>query len=332
MMAVKSIYRVERALVLLGVALFLGPLLAADGPGQQPSSAVDAKQNTETILRELAARSANWISSPANLEKLEYDFISGSDVTRVRVLRGEPRRNSVWMGTTLHAGFQSLVKFPDRYTITLTRQPDAKTITLLAKPKKESEFIAVEIGNGVENSWHGYYSHQARETTIVVDTERLVPLEEQTGVTHVRYSDWQNIGQGKWVPRRIDVIGPSAHYRMYFDWLGKAVWLLRKSESITPEATYTHTRTRNVLPTAARSPRHRAPTTSARRSHASARDHAGSQRALARQRSNGRRVAAAVPDLVVQLPHRARGHPRNRRSRPWRGSCLRGLPTTGKAR
>ena len=151
------------------------------------------------------------------------------------------------MGTTLHAGFQSLVKFTDRYTISLTRQPGAKTITLLAKPKNATEHIAVEIGNGVENSWRGYYSHGAQETSIVVDAERLVPIEEHTGATNVRYSEWQDIGQGRWVPRRIDVIGLSVHYRMSFEWLGNAVWMLRKSEAITPEATFTQTRTRNII-------------------------------------------------------------------------------------
>src|SRR5208282_5440692 len=47
--------------------------------------------------------------------------------------------------------------------------------------------------------------------------------------------------------RRVDVLGPSAHYRMNFAWLGDAVWLLSSSESIAPEATLTLTRTRNVI-------------------------------------------------------------------------------------
>ena len=38
----------------------------------------------------------------------------------------------------------------------------------------------------------------------------------------------------------------SVHYRMHFAWLGDAVWLLRFSESISPEGTVTMTRTRKV--------------------------------------------------------------------------------------
>src|SRR3954463_6548211 len=76
---------------------------------------------------------------------------------------------------------------------------------------------------------------------------RLVPLEEETGGPTVRYADWQAIGKDRWVPRRIDVLNGSVHYRMSFAWLGDLAWLLRSSESIAPEATLTLTRTRNVI-------------------------------------------------------------------------------------
>jgi hypothetical protein len=200
----------------------------------------------ESVVRDLAAHSASWIAAPAALETLEYDFVSGSDVSRVRVKRGERRRYGVWMGATLHAGFQSLVQSPERFTIELAQEPEAKTLRLVAKLKDVKGSIGVQAGNGIEHSWRGYFSHPARETSIVVDAERLVPLEEQTGETAIRYSDWQEIGPGRWVPRRIDVLGGSAHFRMNFAWLGDAVWLLRNSESIEPDATIELTRTKNV--------------------------------------------------------------------------------------
>ena len=153
--AAKSISALRQALLPLGLVLFEGALLAAEEPVQLPAAAGSVPPSAEAIVRELAARSVSWTTARRGLESLEYDFIAGSDVTPVRVRR-EQRRNSVWMGTTLHAGLQSLVKFTDRYTISLTRQPGAKTITLLAKPKNATEHIAVEIGNGVENSWRGY--------------------------------------------------------------------------------------------------------------------------------------------------------------------------------
>ena len=61
--------------------------------------------------------------------------ISGSEVTRIRVRRGEPRRAAVWMGATLHAGFHELMQSPERFAIELKREPGAKTLTLVAKLK-----------------------------------------------------------------------------------------------------------------------------------------------------------------------------------------------------
>src|SRR5271166_1735319 len=143
MIAVMSISYLYRAIQFLQIAILQFGLLAADGPRQPPAIAREAAQDAEIVLRELATRSASWIAPPVTLENLEYEFLSGSDVTRVRVKRGEQRRHSVWMGATLHAGFQSLVQFPEKYTIALTRQPDAKTLTLLAKLKNEKDYISV---------------------------------------------------------------------------------------------------------------------------------------------------------------------------------------------
>ena len=110
------------------------------------------------LVRDLAARSASWLAPPGSLETLEYDFISGSEVTRIRARRGEPRRVAVWMGATLHAGFHELTRSPERFAVELKREPGAKTLTLVAKLKDEKGNLHVEAGNGVENSWRGYFS------------------------------------------------------------------------------------------------------------------------------------------------------------------------------
>ncbi len=149
------------------------------------------------------------------------------------------------MGTTLHAGFRELMKSPERFAIEVSRSADAKRLTLTAKVKDNTN-IFVEAGNGVENSWHGYFSDGASATTIVVDAERFVPLEEQTGRTAIRYSDWRETGDSQWVPCRIDVVNGSTHYRMHFGWIAGTAWLLKSSESIGPEGAVTLTLAENV--------------------------------------------------------------------------------------
>ncbi len=200
----------------------------------------------DEIVRKLAASCVNWTALSPALESLEYDFVSGSNITRVKVMRGQQRPHGVWIGTTLHAGFQELMKSPEKFAVEVNRGADPKKITVVANLKDGTKSIGVEAGNGVENSWRGYFSHGARGTTIVVDAERFVPLEEQTGPTTIRYSDWQEASAGTWIPRQIDVVGRSAHYRTRFAWLGGAAWLAGSSESIGPEETVTLTRTRNV--------------------------------------------------------------------------------------
>ena len=208
------------------------------------------------------------------------------------------------MGATLQAGFRELMRSPDKFNIDVKREAGEERLILLAKPKDEKGSIGVEVGNGVENSWSGYFSHSARESTIVVDAKRLVPLEERIGSTTIRYSDWQEAGGGQWVPRQIDVIDSGLHYRMHFAWLGDAVWLLRFSESIGPEGTVVQTRTRNVKVNGQEvaAP----PTDAEHRSQEAAREllrDARPQPPVARRRPDRLRLAALVPVALVHVSH-----------------------------
>lgn len=220
---------------------------AADKAGQpEPKDAANDVPKPDEVVRRLATRSADWLAPPKALRTLEYDFLLGSDFTAIKVSRGEKRRSSVWMGATLHAGFHTLVQDPEKFDIAIEPQAGGKTLRIIARLKNQKGSFRIEAGNGVENSWRGYFSHGANETTLIVDAERFVPLAERTGATTIRYADWLEPNAGRWAPRRIDVMNSDMHYRMHFDWLGNSVWLLRNSESIGPERTNELTRTRNV--------------------------------------------------------------------------------------
>ncbi|WP_435008442.1 M56 family metallopeptidase [Tundrisphaera lichenicola] len=236
-------------------ALVLSASVVSAGVGPSRNPVVDPEAlGTSTVeepvppdlVRALADRSKDWIGPPAGVASLEYDFLIRSEVTPIRVARGDRRRESVWMGATLNGGFRELLRSPDRFELAVERQGDPKVIRLVARVKDPAKSFRVEVGNGVENSWMGYFAHPATSTSIVVDADRLVPLEEQSGSTLIRYADWREVGPGRWVPLRVDVVGASDHYRMTFEWLGEALWLLGRSESITPEGTRTLTRTENV--------------------------------------------------------------------------------------
>lgn len=209
-----------------------------DRPIAAPEPAPDDKpQAVNEILRQLSARSSAWLLPPANVETLEYDLVVRSSKTPVKVRRGEKQSIRAWTGATLHAGFHELAAAPQRFNVAVKHEAGGKEITLTARLKDPKASFRVVGANG---------GHPASETTIVVDAEKLVPLEEQTNATTVRYSEWRQVGDRLWIPGQIDVLAPWGHHRMHFEWLANGVWLLHYSESVEPDRTAILTRTQNV--------------------------------------------------------------------------------------
>jgi hypothetical protein len=77
MTILKSIPHFGRTLVLLWVGLLQPGSSAAIEAPEPPGIAARSNRTVESVVRELAARSANWVAPPAALETLEYEFVSG---------------------------------------------------------------------------------------------------------------------------------------------------------------------------------------------------------------------------------------------------------------
>ena len=252
----------------------------------------------------------------------------------MRVKRGENRRYGVWMGATLHAGFQNLM----RVSGTIRDRAQARARREDAHAGREAE--------GRERV-HSRRGRQRRRELLArllrpqrpgnVDRRRRRTTRAARGTD--RRDDHPLL---RLASRRAGEMGPrpdrrgervQSHYRMNFAWLGDTVWLLRNSESITPEATVPLTRTRNVIVNG----RHvTAPVTDAekrsRERRAGDRRDARPQPPVARRRGDRCRLAATVQDPLVHVPHRPRGRPRDgRRSIATARSSSR-LPTTARER
>lgn len=211
-----------------------------------------AEPDDQEFITRLAERVAYVLQPPADIKTLEYDFSHGGPAAPVKVAQGDRRPLAVWQGMTLHGGLHELLRAPQKFDISIERPADAAgAITIRGERKADAGVIEFHAGNGIENSWSGYFSYGARQTTITVDATRLVPLKEETGNTTVLYEDWIEAKPGRWVPQRIDVVnrssyGGDAHYRMHFNWLADSIWLLRYSESISSDSAKTRTRVSNV--------------------------------------------------------------------------------------
>lgn len=222
-------------------------------PTRSPSSsdaavAADVKvPGGMELVNRISRRVAYFLNPPPAVSRLEYDFDLGFDQAPVKVEQGSDRPIAVWQGATLHGGLHELLHAPDNFEIMVERPDGEGTITIRARVKADDGSFKLHAGNGIEGSWHGYFSlGGARETTLTVDEERLVPLKEETRGSTILYRDWQEVEPGRWVPLRVEVFFGQTHYRMHFDWLGKAIWLLRFSESVSSQSTVAMTHVRNV--------------------------------------------------------------------------------------
>ncbi len=223
------------------------PIAALDPTENAAQAAGAAAPSDEDFVSRLAERVAYFLKPAAGVKTLEYDFSLGAKAIPVKVQQGDERPIAVWQGTTLHGGLHELLHAPSKFDIKIERPARAGAeITIRATPKAADAIIRFSAGNGIEASWRGFFSHGARETTISVDAQRLVPLKEQTGASTILYQDWIEVEPERWIPRQIDVVHSRTRYRMQFDWLGESIWLLRRSESISPDATATLTRVSNV--------------------------------------------------------------------------------------
>lgn len=222
--------------------------LADQGPNA--AAADSAELTAADVTRELGSRGVLWLQGGSpRMQNLKYDFYLGSKITPISISRGDQRRVGVWHGVTLRTGLHSLTTTPEKFDVQLIRtdtDKEAGTLRLVVKPKDSTGAIRLEIGNGVESSWQGYFSRGAREMTLVVSSKSLIPMEEKAGDTTIKYGEWKEVEAGHFVPGRIDVEGSHGHWRMHFDWLADAVWLLRFSESILADGQLTLSRTRNV--------------------------------------------------------------------------------------
>ena len=315
--AAKSISALRRALLPARPGTLRGRTARRGGTRSTSGRCWLSSPTAEAIVRELAARSVSW--TPARRTS------SLSNMTSLRDPTSPPCGSGAESNGGTRSGWAPPCTPGSRaWSSSLTGTRSASR----ASPAQDdhSACKAKECHRAHRRrDWQRSRELLARlllawcpETSIVVDAERLVPIEEHTGATNVRYSEWQDIGQGRWVPRRIDVIGLSVHYRMSFEWLGNAVWLLRKSEAITPEATFTQTRTQEHH--RQRPPRLRGDferRSAGRPTRAGARHHARPQPPWLDGGTTGSGWRPPFQTLSYSFHTVRRGHPRDRRDRPW---------------
>jgi hypothetical protein len=223
----------------LALALSLTTLLAAAASSVAQQSASSGDLNADQLVEQLAARCRVWLEQPGpELESLRYTYHLGGDERVVELTPGGGRvRRSVWQGATLYTGFHALAGAPSAFTATVERiEQDAAYSTpftrLTLRPKDPEQSFRLEVGNGIDGSWHGYFTHSSPEMQLDLDPETLLPVRELHQHSQYEFRDWQEVKPGAWAPRLVVVTRGDALYRMHFAWQGDAAWLLTHAEIV----------------------------------------------------------------------------------------------------
>jgi HEAT repeat protein len=223
----------------LALALSLTTMLAASAVSIAQEPASSANLNADQLVEQVGARCRVWLDQPGpELKSLRYKFhLSGDE--RVVELSPDGRRvrRGMWQGATLYTGLHALAGAPGAFTAAAERiEQDAAYSTpfirLTLRPKDSEHAFRLEVGNGIDGSWRGYFVHSSSEMQLDLGPETLLPARELHQHSQFEFRDWQEVKPGAWAPRLVVVTRGDMAYRMHFAWQGGAAWLLTHAEII----------------------------------------------------------------------------------------------------
>jgi hypothetical protein len=208
----------------------------------------------EQLVRQLTERRHPWLLPPGpELKSLRYTYHLRGDERVVELARGAKGvRLGMWQGATLSTGLRALVASPEKFQATGRRIEIDPTyavpfLRLTVRPKAPDDSFHLEVGNGIEGSWYGYYTHPSQEMTVDLDPVTLLPLRELHQDSQYTFGDWQEVKPGVWIPQLVVATRDDAEYRMHFAWQGEAAWLLTHAEVVRGEHVSPIARVSDVL-------------------------------------------------------------------------------------
>lgn len=208
----------------------------------------------EQLVRQLSDRCRLWLSQPGpELKSLRYTFHLGGEERVVELAPGTKQvRRSMWQGATLHTGLHALAASSAGFQVTAGRIEGDPTyadafIRLSVRPKAAGESFHLAVGNGIDGSWRGYYSHPSALMRVDLDPVTLLPLREMHEDSQYEFRHWQEVKPGRWIPRLVIAKRGDIEYRMHFAWQGEAVWLLTHAEIADGDRVRPVTRVSDVL-------------------------------------------------------------------------------------
>jgi len=184
----------------------------------------------EKIISTLKEKMSPWVKLPPDLlTSLQYNFDVNGTSKHIEVVKGKQNDSAFfWRGISLYTGLEQILNSPDSYELSVEEKPDI----LILNAKKKENTSTIIAGNGISDSWIGYFSSRVNESSITMRKDNLLPTKENCGKTEIVYSDWLEVKTGHWVPQIININENNGEmvFNMRVRWLNAGLWILDSSE------------------------------------------------------------------------------------------------------
>ena len=198
----------------------------ADVP-TDPLPQADQVRFRQMLIRMRKANQAWLVCPPETIQAYSYVFTQG-DREPVGVNINDPTRahRSERQGITYYSVIHRLAAMADKIVFTASRQEgDHLVLSFVLSTRM---MIVAGNGNGVPGSvWQGCFSTDVDRGTLWLDQTRWVPVRIESRVCAETYHDYVTMGQGAYVPLRIQI---DCSEQKQFDWRFKlhkpGLWLL----------------------------------------------------------------------------------------------------------
>jgi hypothetical protein len=193
----------------------------------QPIVPVDQERGREIIARFVETNRYWLIGPPPAVRNYSYVLqrIGGTQAFNVENPAKAPRaqRQGVTYSTMLH----QLATKPGGFTVrSITDEPGRLRLTFAFEPA-----VRGACGNGVENSWNGYFNLSGDAGYLVLDAERFVPLEAGMGKLTEKFGEFVAVDATHFVPLTISIQKEETRYDWRFRLHEPGLWLFDDGRS-----------------------------------------------------------------------------------------------------
>lgn len=201
--------------------------LGAESTATQPATPADQERGREIIARFVETNRYWLIGPPPAVHNYSYVLqrIGSTQAFNVENPAKAPRaqRQGVTYSTMLH----QLATKSSGFTVrSITDEPGRLRLTFAFEPA-----VRGACGNGVENSWNGYFNLSGDVGYLVLDAERFVPLEAGMGKLTEKFGEFVAVDATHFVPLTISIQKEETHYDWRFRLHEPGLWLFDDGRS-----------------------------------------------------------------------------------------------------